>query len=333
MENNDSKPFISVVIPNRNGEATIEACIGAATRQDYPHFEVVVIDDSSSDNSVALIEKYPCRLVKLDFHGGASTARNAGARAARGPALFFIDADCVMPQGILKEVSRQYLSHPEGVTGGTYSTESHDPGFFNRFQAVFVNYSETKHTQPDYVATHAMIISKSTFEESGGFDENFMPILEDVEFSHRLKTLGIRLFMQPELQVRHRFSFNLWRSLKNAFKKTHYWAMYSLKNKDLFADSGTASFEIKANTALWGLCALLLAGYGATGITRLLEGAMELYLLNLILNAKFLYAMARAHGVGFLIKGGLYYTLLYPAPIALGGLTGTLGHLKEKLWK
>ncbi len=328
MENNGSVPFISVVIPNRNGEATLPACLGAATSSDYPHYEVVVVDDASTDGSVEVIEGYPCRLVRLETKGGASKARNSGAEAARGEVIFFTDSDCVMPPDTLAKVASEYRKHPEALIGGTYSTEPGDPGFFNQFQAVFINFSETKRIPPDYIATHAMVISKKQFEASGGFDEVFMPILEDVEFSHRLRAGGVELRMQPALEVRHMFGFDLKRSLLNAFKKTRYWVMYSLGNRDLFRDSGTASFEIKLNTALWGVYTGLIVAYLLTGYGVLLKDAAEFYALNLLVNVRMLYAMLKAHGSGFLLSGTLYYTLVYPAPVALGGLAGLLGYLR-----
>ena len=340
MKNNDSVPFISVVIPNRNGDATLPACLGAATSTDYPSYEVIVVDDASTDRSQEVIDGFPVRLVRLETQKGASAARNAGASAAKGVVIFFTDADCVMPTDTLGSVAAAYKKHPEALIGGTYSTEpadlnnlpegSDNPGFFNRFQAVFVNFSETKRIPPDYIATHAMIISKKQFEASGGFDEAFMPILEDVEFSHRLKAQGVRLLMRPGIQVRHIFGFDLMLSLRNAYKKTRYWVMYSIGNKDLFRDSGTASFEIKLNTALWGVYTALFITYLLTGYSVLLEDAAEFYIINLLVNVRFLYAMLKAHGPGFLLAGTLYYTLIYPAPVALGGLMGLAGYMKGK---
>lgn len=330
MENTDSRVFISVVIPNRNGQNSLAACLRAATGQDYPAFEVIVVDDASTDNSVAVIEKYPCTLISLDEHSGASAARNTGARAASGEVIFFTDSDCVMPPGTIQRAADAYQKHPDKVTGGTYSTDSYDKGFFNRFQAVFVNFSESKRTVPDYVATHSMVISKKTFEASGGFDENFMPILEDVEFSHRLKANGVRLHLEPRLVVQHIFGFDLRGSLRNAYRKTHYWVMYSLKHKDLLTDSGTASFELKLNTALWGVYASLLAAYFLTCERILIEDAVEFYLINLLVNVRFLYALWKAHGPGFFLQGVLYYTLLYPAPVALGGLTGAVSYFMKR---
>ncbi len=327
MGNKDSRPFVSVVIANRNGSGTLAACLKAATGDDYPHYEVIVVDDASTDDSVEVIEQYPCRLVRLGTKGGASKARNSGAEAARGEVIFFTDADCVMPPGTIQRAAAAFQKHPDKVTGGTYSTEPYDPGFFNRFQAVFVNFSETKRPRPDYIATHAMVIGKSVFENSGGFNEDFMPILEDVEFSHRLRARGVKLVMQSGLEVRHIFGFDLMRSLKNAFRKARYWGMYSLGNRDLFRDTGTASFELKLNTALWGVYMGLTVAYALFGIPLLIRDAAEFYALNLLVNIRFLYAMAKAHGAGFLIKGTLYYTLVYPAPVALGGLSGLAGYL------
>jgi glycosyltransferase involved in cell wall biosynthesis len=59
-------PLISIIIPNRNGEATIRLCLEAVYRSDYTRFEVIVVDDDSEDRSVAEIERFPCRLVRLD---------------------------------------------------------------------------------------------------------------------------------------------------------------------------------------------------------------------------------------------------------------------------
>ncbi len=84
--------FISVVIPNRNGAATVGQCLEAAFASDYGRFEVVVVDDASEDASVEIIRAFPCRLVRLDRHGGVSRARNAGALVVLGTATPSLEA-------------------------------------------------------------------------------------------------------------------------------------------------------------------------------------------------------------------------------------------------
>jgi glycosyltransferase involved in cell wall biosynthesis len=318
------QPLISVIVPNRNSASTIGKCLEAALRSGYRDFEVVVADDCSTDGSVEIIHKYPVRLVRLNKHSGAAAARNEGARAAKGKVLFFIDSDCIMQPDTIEIASKAFHAHPEDVSGGTYTPIAHDRGFFSTFQSLFVNYSETKNPRPDYVATHAMVISKILFDGSGGFDEEFMPILEDVEFSHRLRRMGVLLRMRPALQVEHIFNFNLWGSLKNAFRKSFYWTMYSLKNRDLFKDSGTASFELKTDVVSWLLCASLFVLSLISGEAGFLAAILVVCGINLIINRKFIGSIIRATGPGFTLGAVLYYTALYPLAVAAGGFLGTL---------
>jgi GT2 family glycosyltransferase len=316
-------PFISVVIPNRNGKDTISKCLDAVFLSDYKGFEVIVVDDCSTDGSVEIIKRYPAKLIRLPVHSGASRARNEGARRAEGDAVFFIDSDCVMKHDTLTRAAAAFRE--DAVVGGTYTPLPFDRRFFSDFQSIFINHFETRKKKPDYIATHAMLITKKLFLESGGFNENFLPIIEDVEFSHRLRKKGIGLAMDPELQVRHIFDFSLTKSLKNAFKKSLYWTIYSIRNKDLLRDSGTASIGLKINTLSWAACAALLTLYFYRGKAVLASSAISALMLNLFLNRDFLKAMHRASGLPFAIGAALYYTMLYPVAVAAGGLSGLLG--------
>jgi GT2 family glycosyltransferase len=169
-----------------------------------------------------------------------------------------------------------------------------------------------------------MLISKKLFDESGGFNEDFMPILEDVEFSHKLRRRGVRLKMEPSIQVGHIFNYNLWRSLKNAFRKSLYWTMYSIKNRDLLADSGTASVELKADVLSWCVCTILLALFVLTGNFAFLAALAIVCGLNMLVNRRFLALIFKATGPAHALWAVLYYTALYPLPVALGGLVGAM---------
>lgn len=311
-----------MIIPVFNGRETIGACLEAAFASRYENFEVIVVDDCSTDGSREIIKRFPARLIRLPERGGASKTRNAGARNARGEALFFTDADCVMLPDTLSLAAGAFGKHGDAVVGGTYTPLPHDRGFFSTFQSVFINYSETKREKPDYVATHAMLMGRERFLESGGFKEDFLPILEDVELSHRLRKAGVELLMEPEIRVRHIFNLNLARSLKNAFRKSMYWTMYSIENRDLLRDSGTASVELKADTVSWGVCVFLLMlsvlGWSAPALASL-AGVCA---LNLAINRRFIMAMFKAGGPAFGAGAVLYYTALYPAAVGAGGLLG-----------
>jgi GT2 family glycosyltransferase len=229
-----TKQVLSIIIPNYNGVRTIGLCLDAIIAFRDEACEIVVVDDCSQDGSVGVIEKYPCRLIRLTKHSGASAARNAGASDSRGDVFFFIDSDCIVTDTTISRVRKNLSEQPADiVVGGTYTAVPYDAGFFGSYQSVFVNYFETKNVNdPDYLATHALVVRAGSFKKIGGFNEGFLPILEDVEFSHRLRRNGFRLIMDPGLQVRHIFHFSFIRSLRNAVKKTRYWTEYSLENRD-----------------------------------------------------------------------------------------------------
>ncbi len=321
--------FISVVIPNRNGSATIGKCLESVFSSRYKRFEVIVVDDCSDDDSVDIIKRFPCKLIQLKRHSGASRARNVGAENSSGDILFFIDADCVLREDTLSIVHKTFSeSSSDTIIGGTYTRVPFDRGFFSTFQSVFVNYSETKKTDnPDYIATHAMVIDAHTFKDSGGFREDFLPILEDVEFSHRLRKRGYKLHMNPEILVQHIFNYNLIKSLRNGFRKSKYWTMYSIKNRDLFVDSGTASLELKVNVVSYFLSLLLIALwiYSLKGV--FLYPLPIIYAFNIFVNRKLIKAFYDTKGLGFACLALLYYLMVYPLAVGIGAIAGVITYI------
>jgi glycosyltransferase involved in cell wall biosynthesis len=75
----NGSPLISVVIPVHNGEKTIAACLQSVLDSDYCRFEVIVVDDGSTDRTADRTEGFPCQVVRLRTNVGAAAARNKGA--------------------------------------------------------------------------------------------------------------------------------------------------------------------------------------------------------------------------------------------------------------
>lgn len=323
--------LISIIIPNQNGEATIGECLKAAFESDHGNFEVVVVDDASSDGSLDIIKKFPAKLVELKEHAGVSRARNTGAKNSGEDILLFIDADCVLEKDALALVERS-MSGGTPVIGGTYAPIPFDSqNFFSTFQSIFINYNETK-GEPDYIAAHCLAVDRKVFDEVGGFiEDSYMGIaagVEDVEFSHRLRRAGYTLKMEPEILVRHFFNFDFRGSMLNAFKKSRVWTMYSLNNKDVFRDSGTASRGLKFNVFVYFFSMFLILTY-LVGADIVLAGIPLLAVLNVHLNRGLLRAFYRAKGPLFTVKTGAYYFLIYPLAVGLGSLTGMWKYLWE----
>jgi glycosyltransferase involved in cell wall biosynthesis len=325
-------PFVSLIIPNRNGEATIGLCLEAAHASKYEPFEVIVVDDHSEDGSIEVIERFPCKLIRLAEHGGASKARNAGAAHSRGDLLFFTDADCLVEEDSLAIAAESFSFHgPDAVIGGTYTQDPYDRGFFNSFQSIFINYSECKKADDaDYAAAHAMVIAADTFKENQGFPEDFLPVAEDVEFSHRLRRAGRRIIINPRLRVRHIFNFSLYRSLRNAVFKSMNWTVYSIANRDVLADSGTASTELKTTVGFYGVDVVLVL------LFVIYRDPLFLYLTALPIVASLwvsrglMKAFLKGGGAAFAAAAAAYFLFLYPLAVGGGGFAGLLRYLGKR---
>jgi len=320
---------ISVIIPCYNGSATIEKCLAAVLASQYSNFEVIVVDDCSEDDSVAIIKQFPCRLIALENHAGAARARNIGVEQCRGAILFFTDADCVLEKDTLAIAAISIAtSGVDTIVGGTYTKKPYDRGFFNSFQSVFIHYSETKNcANPDYLATHGLVMTRALFDlfkKSGGFPADFLPILEDVEFSHRMKKRGYKLRINPHLLVRHIFNYSLHRSIRNAIKKSTYWTLYSMRNKDLTADSGTASVELKVNVVTLFLVLALISFASIISSFVPIYIAVLLLCVNIYISRNLLQLFYETEGFLYMIKVLIYYLLIYPFAVGIGAVRGLL---------
>lgn len=106
--------LISVVIPLYNKEKTIEQSLHSVLRQKDCEFEIVVVDDGSTDNSVEQVKKINDTRVRLvsQKNGGPGAARNTGAKAAKGDWIVFLDADDELLPNALKSFAKAILAHP-----------------------------------------------------------------------------------------------------------------------------------------------------------------------------------------------------------------------------
>jgi glycosyltransferase involved in cell wall biosynthesis len=98
----------SVIVPVNNGAETLDACLTALMGQDYPRecFEVIVVDDGSTDETAQIAAKYSVRSIRLGSNQGRIVARNTGAQAARFETLVFNDARVTPERELLAKVGK-----------------------------------------------------------------------------------------------------------------------------------------------------------------------------------------------------------------------------------
>ena len=91
-------PYLSIIIPAYNAQATLEACLTSILHSSFQDWELIVVDDGSSDQTPEVIRRYPARLVSLQDKGGPASARNSGASAPWRGAIFYGCRLCPPPR-------------------------------------------------------------------------------------------------------------------------------------------------------------------------------------------------------------------------------------------
>lgn len=217
-------PLCSVVITAYNAAADLLPCLDGLLGQDYPNFEVILVDNASTDDTPALIQPYEgqIRLVTLPVNRAITGGYNAGAAVAHGEVFIFINADTVPQPGWLRELVRPLFE--DSTIGMTTSrillydaphlinTCGNDLTWTGLTVCRGLNELATQWQLPsDVVAVSgaAFAIRRSLFETIGGFDETFEFYLDDTDLSLRGHLAGYRIRFAPDSTILHRYSFNL----------------------------------------------------------------------------------------------------------------------------
>lgn len=193
--------FLSVVIPTYNRKPILEKCLRALENQQYSGYEVVVIDDGSTDGTVEWLSKsgdFPHVRLFCQDHKGAAAARNYGVEQAKGDTIVFIDSDLVVTDVFLR-------SHVEALIQGQKELGNDRLFTYGRVinTANFENPTSEPYKLTDfsaaYFATGNVAIARHWLIEAGLFDTGFKQYgWEDLELGVRLKNLGLKLIKCPE---------------------------------------------------------------------------------------------------------------------------------------
>ncbi len=239
-------PLISVCVPVYNNEATLEKTLGSILNQDYPNFEIIIIDDKSLDSSIKIVEKYKDKLkdksitlIKNHQNLGMTKNWNKCLSFAKGELIKLICADDLLKSSCLREESKAFLKHPEismAISDSMLITETGEklntikrcfkPGLNNghklgKFSLVLNNF---------FGAPCNVTFSKKHIDKIGGFDENFN-LIPDFDLWIRLAHEGDVFIIQKTLSsFTVRRGSNTWEIIKS--RKTRQ--KYLLEHKILF---------------------------------------------------------------------------------------------------
>ena len=198
-------PKASVVVCSYNGAATLDECLASLVKLDYPDYEVILVDDGSTDHTRSIVKKYPTVKCIHQTNHGLSVARNVGAHAATGKVVVYTDSDCVADPHWLRYLMITMVDQNLDAVGGPNVPPPSDS-----WTAQCVAYSPggPSHVmKDDHQAEHIpgcnMAFLRDKLLATGGFDAQYRVAGDDVDFCWRFMDKGFTVGYSPAALVWH----------------------------------------------------------------------------------------------------------------------------------
>ena len=229
---------ISIIIPVYNGAKVILNCLNsiANSKIDIP-YEIIVIDDGSTDNTAEIVAKFQCIYIRIN-KAGVSKARNVGIEKATGDILLFFDADVMLKEDTLSKFLLHFDQDEDadiiqGLWDKHYPLDSYSTKFLLlRFRYNIESlFSNKKRLQVAELMTGCLGMRKEVFTHFKGFDEGYkFAGGEEFEFGLRLFE-KYNIFYYPDISVYHKFGTLLQTAKKIYFRTTNYSMLVFGSNK------------------------------------------------------------------------------------------------------
>ncbi len=240
---------VSIITLNWNGRRWLDRCLSSLLAQTYPHTEVIMVDNHSSDDSVAFVhQKFPqVKVVANSDNLGFAGGNNSGIAPAQGELILLINNDTWVKPDFVANLVRHYEERGVDVLA-PYSTDYDHPAY-QRYSTTMdvlghpVRYEDVVPGQPTkclYLSGVAMLVAKDTYLQTQGLDDSFFMYFEEADWFWRLRLLGKTFAFDPDSFVFHagagstggnggiKLKLFLWRNQNNPQMLLKNYAWYNL---------------------------------------------------------------------------------------------------------
>jgi GT2 family glycosyltransferase len=219
---------VEVVVVSYNSADELERCVGPLVTT--PHTRVVVVDNASTDGTLAVLARLGVQPVALDRNGGFARGCNEGWRSGEAPFVLFLNPDAQIDAGSVARLRAVLDTEPRigavaprivGEDGALAYSQRHFPRLRSGFaQALFlhrlfptVSWTDDlirdaaaydRPGEPDWVSGACVMVRRTDLERLGGWDERFFMYREDIDLCRRLRASGLGIRFEPGAVARHR---------------------------------------------------------------------------------------------------------------------------------
>ena len=270
-----ASPRLSVIVPVRNGGNCLPRCLEGLSGSEYSQFEVIVVDDCSTDTTPQIAERYGTRCIRTPRTLGPGGARNLGAQHAGGDVLVFVDADVVVPPEGLSLIAEDFRSDAElAAVFGSYDEAPAWPTFISQYKNLmhrYVHQASSESAATFWAGCGAM--RKAVFDEFGGFDAATyaVPSIEDIALGLELARAGRRIRLDKRLAVKHLKRWTVRNLLRaDILHRAVPWTKLILNTRHLPRDLNL-TYASRASSLLVGLLAVgcVLLPFSLGGVLRI----------------------------------------------------------------
>jgi GT2 family glycosyltransferase len=311
------RPSLSVVVPVRNGGRDFGRCLQRLRGSSVTDFELIVVDDGSTDDSAASASKAGATLLRLPSPRGPAAARNLGAQAASSPLIFFLDADVAVHRETLAGALVRFDRDPSlSALFGSYDDRPEAHGFVSQYRNLLHHFVHQQGSFRDGIRpahtfwTGCGAIRRSVFLEYGGFDPRLYPrpAIEDIELGYRITRAGHRIVLARDVLATHMKRWTLAEMIRtDIFRRGVPWMLLIKRSGTVETDLNVKADQ-KACVALTGVA--LLAGVIGVFVPWSWAVACGALASIVLLNSEFFAFLARRKGLLF-AAGAVPLHLIY----------------------
>ncbi|MGX2993053.1 glycosyltransferase family 2 protein [Streptomyces sp. JNUCC 64] len=313
-------PLVSVVIPNYNYGRALELCLRAAQAQTYQPLEILLVDDCSTDDSVAVAEALGVRVVSTGVNSGVAITRNTGAAHARGEIVVFVDSDVAMePDAVANAVAMLRENPRIGAVCGTYDAEPLiRDSLIEEYRCLHQYYWLAEHEgRIGTLHTAICAMPAAVFAEIGPFNPRLRHT-EDGDYAARI-CRHYEVHSSTTVRGRHDHD-DTWRVvLRKVFHRTRLHIPLYVRRRDLPGGIATGPRAGASVAALLALATLPAGLFGALWL--LLPAALTAG--SLLADTRLYAFVLRRRGIGFTAFFALAHFVVNAA-IALGAGIGVI---------